>query len=110
MIIEKDKIRGVWVVYKKEKSAKFEIFNSKLKRDCIDFIERREEMYLAKENAFNFMIKGDKKALAEKLHMDRGLITQVVNGKRTTKYLTAKAIVDEVCEDKTLEKYFDRVK
>lgn len=110
MIIEKDEIRGVWVVYKKEKSAKFEMFKSKLKRDCIDFIERREGMYLAKENAFNFMVKGDKKALAEKLHMDRGLITQVVNGKRTTKYLTAKAIVDEVCEDKTLEKYFDRVK
>lgn len=110
MIIEKDKIRGVWVVYKKEKSAKFEIFNSKLKRDCIDFIERREGMYLAKENAFNFMVKGDKKALAEKLHMDRGLITQVVNGKRTTKFVTAKAIVDEVCEDKDIDKYFDRVK
>ena len=110
MIIEKDKIRGIWVVYKKEKSAKFEIFSSKLKRDCKKFIERREDMYRAKENAFNFMIKGDKKALAEKLRMDRGLITQVVNGKRTTKYLTAKAIVDEVCEDKTLDKYFDRVK
>lgn len=110
MIIEKDKIRGIWVVYKKEKSAMFEIFNSKLKKDCKDFIERSEEMYKAKEGAFDFMIKGDKKKLAERLHLDRTLISQIVKSKRTTKYVTAKAIVDAICEDKTLEKYFDRVK
>lgn len=110
MIIEKDEIRGIWCVYKQIKSTKFEIFNSKLKRDCIDYIERSEGVYRAKKNAFNFMQRGDKRRLAEKLHMDRGLITQVVNGKRTTKFVTAKAIVDEVCEDKMLDKYFDRVK
>lgn len=110
MILEKDKIRGVWVVYKKEKSVMFEIYQSRLKRDCIDYIERSEEMYKAKEKAFAFMVKGDKKKLAEKLHLDRSLISQIVNSKRTTKYVTAKAIVDAICEDKIVEKYFDRVK
>lgn len=110
MILEKDKIRGVWVVYKKEKNVMFEIYQSRLKRDCIDYIERSEKMYKAKERAFAFMVKGDKKKLAEKLHLDRSLISQIVNSKRTTKYVTAKAIVDAICEDKIVEKYFDRVK
>lgn len=110
MILEKDKIRGVWVVYKKEKNVMFEIYQSRLKKDCIDYIERSEGMYKAKEKAFAFMVKGDKKKLAEKLHLDRSLISQIVNSKRTTKYVTAKAIVDAICEDKIVEKYFDRVK
>lgn len=110
MIIEKDEIRGIWCVYKQIKSAKFEIFNSKLKRDCIDYIERSEGVYRAKKNAFNFMQRGDKRRLAEKIHMDRSLIIQILNGKRTTKYATARTIIEELCDTNDIEKYFDRVK
>lgn len=67
-------------------------------------------MYLVKQNAFNFLVRGDKKKLAEDLHMDRGIIIQILNGKRTTKYTTARVIVEKLCNSVDVDKYFDRVK
>ena len=38
MIIEKDEIRGIWIVFKTEKSAKLEMFNSKLKKEIVKIL------------------------------------------------------------------------
>ena len=39
MKIEKDKILGVWIVWKKEGSLFTEIFRAKTKKKCKEFIE-----------------------------------------------------------------------
>lgn len=110
MIIEKDEIRGIWVVFKVEKSAKFEMFNSKLKRKCKDYIERMGFMYLAKKGIFDCVPRGGKTNIAEELKMNRSFLSLVLNSKKTTKYLTAKAICEYFFGDSNVDKYFDRVK
>ena len=110
MIIKKDEIRGIWVVFKAEKSAKFEMFNSKLKKDCENFIERMGFMYLAKKDVFSEIPRGSKTKIAEKLQMNRSFLSLVLNSKKTTKYLTAKAICEYFFGDSNIDKYFDRVK
>ena len=42
MIIEHDKIVGFWIVFKKEGSAKFEMFRAKTKKECKAWLEERK--------------------------------------------------------------------
>lgn len=66
-------------------------------------------MYLAKEGVFDSMEKGGKTRLAKKLKLGRTIISLIINRKRTTKHLTAKAICEEVFGTSDVEKYFDKI-
>lgn len=41
MIIEHEKMLGVWIVWLKIRSAKFEMFRSKTKKECKAWLEAR---------------------------------------------------------------------
>lgn len=43
MIIEKDKYLNIWIVWKKEGSLLRDVFKSRLKRECKEYVKRHSK-------------------------------------------------------------------